>query len=73
MTRWSVQGTIIAMMTSWLIFPFAYQAPVILAAMRMADVPLKELNICLLMITAIALLAVIPLQFVWLWTLGLIG
>ena len=72
-TGWSVQGTIIAMMPSWSFFPFAYQAPIILVAMRMANVPLKELNICLLLITVIALLVIVPLQFIWLWALGLIG
>jgi len=72
-TGWSLQGTIVAMMPSWSIFPFAYQAPVILLAMRMTNVPVRELNICLLLITAIALLVIIPLQFVWLWALGVIG
>lgn len=71
-TGWSVPATIIAMMPSWSVFPFAYQAPVILVAMRMARVPLRELNICLLWITAFALVVIIPLQFVWLSALGLI-
>jgi len=71
-TGWSVPATIIAMMPSWSVFPFAYQAPVILVAMRMAEVPVRELNVCLLWITAVALVVIIPLQFAWLWALGLI-
>jgi hypothetical protein len=72
-TGWSVEGTLVAMMPSWSVFPLAYQAPVILVAMRMTGVPLKYLNYCLLLLTGFALSVVIPLQFVWLSFLGVLG
>jgi len=39
----------------------------------MKSVPVAELIIYLLLTTAFALLVMGPLQFVWLWTLGVIG
>jgi di/tricarboxylate transporter len=68
----SVQATLIVMMPSFAICPLAFQAPIFLIAMRMAGLPLKELNICLLIISGLTLGVLIPLQFLWLWTIGVL-
>ena len=61
------------MMPSLAIVPIAFQMPIYLIAMRLAGMPLKELNLCLLIITGLTIVFLLPLQFLWLWMLGLIG
>ena len=67
-----VETVLIVMMPSFAICPVAFQAPIFLIGMRLAGLPLRELNICLLAISAITVGLLIPLQFLWLWTIGVL-
>lgn len=68
----SIETTLIVMMSSFAISPIAFQSPIFLVAMRVADMPLKELNICLLIIAGITVSMLIPIQLLWLWTIGVL-
>jgi di/tricarboxylate transporter len=68
----SVKSTLVLMMPSFAITPIAFQMPILLIGMRLAGLPLKELNVSLLIITGITIIFLLPLHFLWLWSLGLI-
>ena len=34
--------------------------------------PLRELNVCLLIIAGVTVTVLIPLQFLWLWAIGVL-
>jgi di/tricarboxylate transporter len=68
----SVETTLVVMMPSFAITPLAFQMPILLIGMRLAGLPLKELNLSLLIITGLTIIFLLPLHFLWLWTLGII-
>jgi di/tricarboxylate transporter len=68
----SVETVLIVMMPSFAICPVAFQAPIFLIGMRIAGLPLKELNLCLLAVSGVTVGLLIPLQFLWLWTIGVL-
>jgi di/tricarboxylate transporter len=68
----SVKTVLIVMMPSFAISPIAFQSPIFLIGMRVAGMPLRELNVCLLIIAGITVTVLIPLQFLWLWAIGVL-
>lgn len=72
-TGWPLETVLLAQAPTWIFIVFPFQAPLLLAALTAARVPIRQAVRLLAVLSALGLLVLVPLHYFWLQTLGYIA
>ena len=69
-TGWSLQTILMLQVPTWMFFTLPYQLPIMIPVMAMGGIRTGQCVRVLVMFTVFGVLVALPLQFLWLVTLG---
>ena len=64
-TGWPLTSVLLAQVPSWMVYPFPHEAPPVAMAMAVGGVPMREGARLLVPYFLIAIVVVLPLQYLW--------
>ncbi len=68
---WPVESVLLAQVPTWVVFPFVYQAPPLMVALTLAQIPITRSLGVMLTYFAFGLLVSLPLHYLWGRALGI--
>ncbi|MEO1190687.1 MAG: SLC13 family permease [Pseudomonadota bacterium] len=67
---WPLESVLLAQVPTWIAFGFAYQAPPIMVALSLAEIPVRRIGGLMLSYLGVGVLITLPLHYLWGRALG---
>lgn len=72
-TGWPVKAVLLVGIPAWTFVPFLFQAPILLVCVRMFGLSVRSVGLFTFCFTTVAMVALVPLHFMWLRHMGYFG